>query len=189
MAKSTFSGPVKSLSGFISAGNTAVVSLTADTTLSVDSHAGKILLCNDADGKFTLPSIVTTVPSDPTDPNQLNNLGASFTFVVVTAATDLDIKTDGTDKFVGSAFVGIDDAVEKVQQLRGVESDWISSGHHSIGVIAQDVEKVAPELVSTCDDGMKGVDYGKLTAILIEAVKDQQKQIEDLKSRLDELTK
>ena len=66
MAKSTFSGPVKSLSGFISAGNTAVVSLTADTSITVDDHAGKILLCNDADGKFTLPSIVTTAPSEPT---------------------------------------------------------------------------------------------------------------------------
>jgi hypothetical protein len=52
MAKSTFSGPVKSLAGFISAGVNNSVSLTADTTLTVDAHAGKILLCNDADGKF-----------------------------------------------------------------------------------------------------------------------------------------
>ena len=95
MAKSTFSGPVRSISGFISAGNTAVVSLTADTTLTVDAHSGKVLTCNDADGKFTLPSIVTTAPSDPTDPNSLNNLGATFIFVIETAATDLDIKTDG----------------------------------------------------------------------------------------------
>ena len=57
MAKSTFSGPVKSLAGFITAGVNSSVSLTADTTLTVDAHAGKILLCNDADGKFTLPSI------------------------------------------------------------------------------------------------------------------------------------
>ena len=71
MAKSTFSGPVKSLSGFISAGVGNSVSLTADTTLTVADHAGKILLCNDADGKFTLPSIVATTPTDATDPNQL----------------------------------------------------------------------------------------------------------------------
>ena len=81
MAKTTFSGPVKSLAGFISAGNAAVVSLTADTTLTVAAHAGKILLTNDADGKFTLPSIVATAPDSDDDPNQLNNLGASFTFV------------------------------------------------------------------------------------------------------------
>jgi hypothetical protein len=107
MAKSTFSGPVRSISGFISAGNTAIVSLTADTTLTVDAHSGKVLTCNDADGKFTLPSIVTTAPSDPTDPNSLNNLGATFIFVIETAATDLDIKTDGTDKFVGGLYTGV----------------------------------------------------------------------------------
>ena len=84
MAKTTFSGPVKSLAGFISAGNAAVVSLTADTTLTVAAHAGKTLLTNDADGKFTLPTIVATAPDSDDDPNQLNNLGASFTFVVVT---------------------------------------------------------------------------------------------------------
>jgi hypothetical protein len=78
MANSTFSGPVKSLSGFITAGNASVVSLTADTSLTVAAHSGKILTCNDADGKFTLPSIVATDPGDNTDPNQLNNLGASF---------------------------------------------------------------------------------------------------------------
>jgi hypothetical protein len=57
MAKSTFSGPVRSLAGFISAGSTSFVSLTADTSLTVASHAGKVLTCNDADGKFTLPSM------------------------------------------------------------------------------------------------------------------------------------
>ena len=113
MAKSTFSGPVKSLAGFISAGNANVVSLTADTTLSVDSHAGKILTCNDADGKFTLPSISSTTPSDPTDPNQANNIGASFFFYIETLASDLDIKTDGTDKFKGSVIIAIDDSTKK----------------------------------------------------------------------------
>ena len=113
MAKSTFSGPVKSLAGFISAGVNNSVSLTADTTLTVDTHAGKILLCNDADGKFTLPSIVSTTPSDPTDPNQTNNIGATFHFYIETAATDLDIKTDGTDKFKGAILIAVDDGAKK----------------------------------------------------------------------------
>ena len=101
------------MAGFISAGVNSSVSLTADTTLTVDAHAGKILTCNDADGKFTLPSIVVTTPSDPTDPNQANNVGATFTFFVETAATDMDILTDGTDKFVGGVYTGVDDATGK----------------------------------------------------------------------------
>ena len=83
MSKSTFSGPIQSLAGFISAGNANVVSLTADTTLTVAAHAGKILTCNDADGKLTLPSIVATASDRDDDSNPLNNLGASFTFMVV----------------------------------------------------------------------------------------------------------
>jgi hypothetical protein len=80
MAKSTFSGPVRSLAGFINAGYNSVVSLTADTTITVASHAGRPLLTNDADGVFTLPSIVVTDPDSDTDPNQLTNLGASIHF-------------------------------------------------------------------------------------------------------------
>ena len=62
---------------------------------------------------FTLPSIVVTEPTDKGDPNQLANLGATFTFIVVTAATDMDIKTDGTDKFVGGLYTGVTDATGK----------------------------------------------------------------------------
>ena len=116
MAKSTFSGPIQSLAGFISAGNANVVSLTADTTLSVNSHAGKILTCNDADGKFTLPSINVNsngATAGDNDFNNLNNIGATFNFFVETAATDMDIKTDGTDKFKGAILIGVDDGAKK----------------------------------------------------------------------------
>lgn len=113
MAQTTFSGPVKSLAGFITAGVNSSVSLSADTTLTVAAHAGKIILLNDADGKFTLPAISSVTPTDPTSPDQENNIGASFYFYVETAATDLDIKTDGTDKFKGAVMVAVDDGAKK----------------------------------------------------------------------------
>jgi hypothetical protein len=113
MAQTTFSGPVKSLAGFITAGVNSSVSLSADTTLTVAAHAGKIILLNDADGKFTLPAISSVTPTDPTSPDQENNIGASFYFYVETAATDLDIKTDGTDKFKGAVIVAVDDGAKK----------------------------------------------------------------------------
>ena len=141
MAKSTFSGPVKSLAGFISAGSSSVVSLTADTTLTVEAHAGKILTTNDADGKFTLPTIVATSPSDPTDPNQLNNLGATYFFVVETAATDMDILTDGTDKFVGGLYTGKDDASGKVF-ISGASNDVITMNGSTKGGLAGSIVKV-----------------------------------------------
>ena len=122
------------MAGFISAGVNNSVSLTADTTLTVDAHAGKILLCNDADGKFTLPSIVTTTPSDPTDPNQTNNIGATFNFYIETAATDLDIKTDGTDKFKGAILIAVDDGTKKAF-VPGASNDVITMNGSTKGGI------------------------------------------------------
>ena len=141
MAKSTFSGPVQSLAGFISAGNAKVVSLTADTTLTVAAHAGKVLITNDADGKFTLPSIVVTAPDADDDPNQTNNLGATFTFIVVTAATDMDILTDGTDKFVGGLYTGVDDATGKTF-ISGSSNDVITMNGSTKGGLAGSIVKV-----------------------------------------------
>ena len=112
MANTTFSGPVRSLNGFISFGPKAVVSLTADTTLTQATHAGRILTCNDADGKFTLPAITSgssSAVAGANDYNVLSNLGCTYTFWVETAATDMDIKTDGTDRFFGSVFLGVTD--------------------------------------------------------------------------------
>ena len=137
MAQTTFAGPVRSLAGFINAGSTGVVSLTADTTLTVASHSGRLLLTNDADGKFTLPSIVVTTPGDPTDPGQLNNLGATFTFLVITAATDMDIKTDGTDKFLGMVYTGITTAATGKIWVSDVSSnDVITQNGTTLGGVA-----------------------------------------------------
>ena len=71
----------------------------------------------------------------------------------------------------------------KVLQMRGVSFDRKDNGASSSGVIAQEMQKVAPELVSD-DEGTLGVAYGNLTGYLIEAIKEQQKQIDELKSQI-----
>jgi hypothetical protein len=81
MAQTTFSGPVRSLAGFITAGVNSTISLTADTTLTVAAHAGKIILLNDADGKFTLPSINVNTPTDPTPLAKTTTLALRFSFM------------------------------------------------------------------------------------------------------------
>jgi hypothetical protein len=59
-----------------------------------------------------------------------------------------------------------------------------------VGVIAQEVEKVLPEvIIESPDDGLKSVAYSELTAVLINAVKEQQEIIEDLKARIIKLEK
>lgn len=87
-------------------------------------------------------------------------------------------------------------SLNKIQLLRGVSYEWkrdeyaemnFPEGRH-IGVIAQDVEMVIPEVVNVAEDGYKSVEYAKLVAILIEAVKEQQAQIDRLSYGKDRLT-
>jgi len=71
-------------------------------------------------------------------------------------------------------------------KLDGISFDWKESGEKSIGLIAQDVEKVFPEIVNTEEGtGLKSIEYGKLVAPLIEAVKEQQKMIDEQKELID----
>jgi hypothetical protein len=74
------------------------------------------------------------------------------------------------------------DALTKVERLRGVTYDLKDTGRHEIGVIAEEVGKVVPEVVTYEDNGKdaRGVDYSRLTALLIEAVKQQQEEIASL---------
>ena len=84
----------------------------------------------------------------------------------------------------------ISNPIEKVQALRGVTWEWnelaseAAKQSPNVGVIAQEVEQVLPQLVHDRENGFKGVDYAKLTGLLIEAIKEQQKQIDELKSKL-----
>jgi hypothetical protein len=82
-------------------------------------------------------------------------------------------------------------------KLRGVSFDWKRdefadrnfTDQHQIGLIAQEVEKVFPELVTKDGQGYKAVEYQNLVPVLIEAIKQQQAKIEDLEARLQQLEK
>jgi hypothetical protein len=80
----------------------------------------------------------------------------------------------------------IQNALARICQLSGVEFDWKpeNGGLHDIGLIAEDVGQVIPEIVSYEENGIdaKGVKYDHLVALLIEGMKEQQKQIEELKA-------
>jgi hypothetical protein len=82
----------------------------------------------------------------------------------------------------------LSDSLDKVLHLEGVSFDWKKDDARSIGVIAQDVEKVYPELVKTDEKtGLKSVEYGNLIAPLIEAIKEQQQQIDELRAEIHSL--
>jgi hypothetical protein len=93
-----------------------------------------------------------------------------------------------SDRTLKENILPLTNSLEKVEQLQGVSFDWKESGDESIGLIAQDVEKIFPELVSTNSEGLKSVEYGNLVAVLIEAVKEQQKQIDSLQEQINKLS-
>ena len=84
----------------------------------------------------------------------------------------------------------IDRALEKVLSMRGVSYDWMSDGRHDIGLIAEEVGEVIPEIVVFEENGRdaKSVDYARLVAVLIEAVKAQQEEIDELKAAVYSFT-
>ncbi len=83
----------------------------------------------------------------------------------------------------------INNALDKVQRLRGVTFDWKKDGKHDIGLVAEEVGQVIPEVVAyeSNKKDAKSVDYARLVALLIEAVKAQQQQIEQLKATVESL--
>ena len=76
----------------------------------------------------------------------------------------------------------ITDALSKVLNLRGVEFDYKESGEHNIGLVAEEVEKVLPDLVHDNDNGIKSLAYSNIVAVLVEAVKDLKAEVDELRS-------
>ena len=101
-----------------------------------------------------------------------------------------------SDRSLKENILTIQNPLQLVSKLRGVTFDWIETKKPSYGLIAQEVEQVIPELVLEIDTGtteidsskkIKTVDYGKMVSVLIEAIKEQQQQIDELKNLVKQL--
>ena len=95
----------------------------------------------------------------------------------ITANSDISLKKN---------LLKIENALEKVEQINGYTYEFKAddSKRHA-GVIAQEIEGVLPEIVNKGNDGILGVEYGNISALLIEAIKEQQTQINELKALLN----
>ena len=96
--------------------------------------------------------------------------------------------TTASDSRLKSDIHTINNALETVGKLRGVSYKWLRNGQKDIGVIAQEVEEVVPEVVKTKttlgldgEEEMKTVDYGKLVGVLINAINELKSEVEELK--------
>jgi hypothetical protein len=105
----------------------------------------------------------------------------------------LNLTSDGTlttatsDRRMKKAIMGLKGVLDKVTKLRGVSFRWKGDQGRDtrLGLVAQEVEEVFPELVFTNPtDGYKGIRFGELTAVLVEAIKEQQAKISSLEPKL-----
>ena len=138
----------------------------ADHTLKfVDSSgATQLTLGGDADGEFAL---------DVTDGSASKNKIRAAAFVTY---SDERLKTDVTR---------IENGLETVNNLKAVNFTWKKDGSKDFGFMAQELKQVVPQAVHGSEEGLYGVDYGRLSAILVSAIQEQSAQIASLKKQLE----
>jgi len=150
-----------------------ITAVTAGTGMSGGGTSGSVTLnCTiDSPGEVGLGNLSSSG----------NALSGAFTATGdITAFSDARVKEN---------IETIPNALDKVLSLRGVTYNKISESKSSMGVVAQELLEVIPEVVHENEDGMYSVAYGNIVAVLIEAMKEQQEQINDLKIKLDGFTK
>jgi hypothetical protein len=104
--------------------------------------------------------------------NGINVVGV-ITATDFNSASDLSLKTN---------IQSISNPIDKILQINGVTFNWRENNKPSVGIIAQEIEKVFPELVN--GENPKTVNYNGLIGLLIEAIKEQQTEINNLKDKL-----
>jgi hypothetical protein len=191
----TSTGFTGALTGNASTATTAAALTTARTIngTSFDGSAN-ITIPNLVSGSAQV-TLSSTTGGTTSSNVQFNSLGigmaASATAGRIDATNDVGAFSSSDIRFKEN-IVPIENALDKISKISGNTYDWkaenkIEHGYegNDVGVIAQEIEAVLPQLVQTRENGFKAVKYDKLVALLIEGIKEQQTQIEKLRIDLD----
>ena len=177
-------------------GSTTLQNLQADvinaTTINatVSGSIDQAVTASFATNAATASTVTFNGGLTTTSDVQFDSLGVG---VAATGATGEIVATGditayySSDERLKDNITPLSNAIEKINQIGGYEFDWNSNSSHSghdVGVIAQEIEKVLPEVVANRDTGYKAVRYEKIVALLIQAIKEQQLQIDELKSKI-----
>lgn len=122
-------------------------------------------------------------------PRTLQRLLSLETFNTARFAFFGDGRTFGlSDARMKTNVTPVNGALSRLKDVRGVTFNWKEGGETQMGLIAQEVEAAFPELVTEAD-GLKGVDYGRFTAVLVQAIKELHGEVETLRASNEELRK
>lgn len=164
----------------ISNSNAQFYNLTANNTLTVDSTATLNGTVNINGNLIYFDGNVITFTYATMAVNNIN-VGNNITCNNTVTANTFNATSDATLK---TNIAPIENPLAILEKITGVSFNWKDSKESAEGVLAQDVEQVLPNAVVTNEDGKKSVSYNNLVGVLIEAVKGQQKQINELKEKL-----
>jgi hypothetical protein len=192
-----FSGSSQVSLGSASGNIALATQTTGDYVASLVAGTG-VTLSNNS-GENATPTIAIGQAVATSSNVQFNSLGigmaASATAGRIDATNDIVAYSSSDIRFKEN-IKAIENPIQKIRQISGNTYDWkaenkIEHGYegNDVGVIAQEIEAVLPQLVQTRDNGYKAVKYDKLVALLIEGIKEQQTQIDNLTIQLEELKK
>lgn len=166
-----------------------VLSIYKNNTVEISSGSlvvtGSVLISGSAGVELTAIGTVSVISGSLA----VGNISPSATVGRIDASNDV-VAFSTSDERLKINIAPIHGSMGKVNSISGVEFDWISNPEihgnsgHDVGVIAQEIEKVLPEVVTTRDNGYKAVKYEKIVPLLIEAIKDLQRQIDELKTKI-----
>jgi len=108
----------------------------------------------------------------------------SLTYNPATGTASATVFSATSDENLKENIQTIENSINTIKQLRGVTYTWKNNKEKSMGLIAQEVEKIIPEVVRQVDDHMT-IDYSNIIGLLVEGIKEQQKQIDELKSKIN----
>jgi hypothetical protein len=151
------------------------------TTVNIAGGGGGLTVSDD-----TTTNATRYVVFDDVTTGTITNINVSSTKLQFNpsagnlSATQFTSLSDVTQK---TNIQPIENSIELTKQLQGVRFNWIDNNKPSLGLIAQEVEKVLPELVEVGDDDLKRVNYSNMIGLLIEAIKEQQVRIEELERK------
>ena len=187
-----------SITGAVSgSGTTSIATTLADSGVSANTYNNVTV---NAKGIVTAGSNAAYITANQNQDTQLTSLGvgtAASTVAGEIRATNEITAYYSSDARLKENVTTIENALDKLKTLSGVMFDWKDDiirekggedGYfvrkHDTGIIAQDVEKVLPEVVATRDDGFLAVRYEKLAGLIIQAIKELAGEVDEIKKRI-----
>lgn len=159
--------------------------VTASSNIGAIGATSNINAANDTTTSILYPIMVAGPSSDQPAKVTTTKLYFSASTGDLSATnfnslSDVSLKTD---------IVEVEQAIEKIRSFRGVNFKWLDSGRSGMGVIAQEVEKVLPELVNYTPSGKKAVSYNGLIGVLIQAIKHLDEELQKTNDKISKYVK